>query len=71
MSEFYKIDLRGVTKIFGPAPDKVLEKLQAGDSKDELQAETGHVIGLNNVDLQVAEGKLHVVMGLSGSGKSS
>ncbi|AVX03032.1 quaternary-amine-transporting ATPase [Maritalea myrionectae] len=71
MSHQYKIEMRGVTKIFGPEPQAVLEKLQAGESKDKLQAETGHVIGLNNVSLQVAPGKLHVVMGLSGSGKST
>ena len=66
-----KIALRGVTKIFGPRPDEVLAQLQAGASKDDLQADTGHVIGLDNVDLNVAEGELHVVMGLSGSGKST
>jgi glycine betaine/proline transport system ATP-binding protein len=71
MSNQYKIEMRGVTKIFGPSPEMVLQKLQAGESKDQLQADTGHVIGLNNVDLKVAPGKLHVVMGLSGSGKST
>lgn len=71
MSENLKIEMRGVTKIFGPEPDDVLTQLQAGRSKDELQAETGHVIGLNNVDLDVRAGELHVVMGLSGSGKST
>lgn len=71
MSHQYKIELRGVTKIFGPKPIEVLNKLEAGGSKDALQAETGHVIGLNKVDLQVEPGQLHVVMGLSGSGKST
>lgn len=71
MTSDFKIEMRGVTKIFGPEPQKVLAELQAGRSKDELQAETGHVIGLNNVDLNVAPGELHVVMGLSGSGKST
>jgi len=71
MSNDYKIEMRGVTKIFGPRPHEVLAELNQGRSKDELQAETGHVIGLNNVDLKVAPGQLHVVMGLSGSGKST
>jgi len=66
-----KISMQGVTKIFGPEPDEVLSQLKQGRSKDELQAETGHVIGLNNVDLEVSPGQLHVVMGLSGSGKST
>jgi len=71
MDNQYKIEMRGVTKIFGPHPDEVLAQLKQGRSKDELQAETGHVIGLNNVDLKVEPGQLHVVMGLSGSGKST
>jgi glycine betaine/proline transport system ATP-binding protein len=39
--------------------------------KDELLEKTGHVIGLNNVNLEMQRHKLQVVMGLSGSGKST
>ncbi|MEZ4638125.1 MAG: glycine betaine/L-proline ABC transporter ATP-binding protein [Caldilineaceae bacterium] len=45
--------------------------MKAGASKDEVLAETGHVIGVNNVSFDVEEGEVFVVMGLSGSGKST
>lgn len=67
----YAIDIKGVTKIFGPAPIEALTALRAGMSKAELQTETGHVVGLDGVSLQVTKGQIHVVMGLSGSGKST
>lgn len=65
------IRMRGVTKIFGPRPEAALALLRQGRSKTEVQAETGHVIGLDNVSLTVERGQIFVVMGLSGSGKST
>ena len=65
------IRMRGVTKIFGPNPEAALALLRQGRSKTEVQAETGHVIGLDNVSLTVERGQIYVVMGLSGSGKST
>ncbi|HET8729371.1 MAG TPA: betaine/proline/choline family ABC transporter ATP-binding protein [Alphaproteobacteria bacterium] len=65
------IRLSGVTKIFGPSPDRALALLEQGRSKAEVQAETNHVIGLNQVDLSIEPNQIYVVMGLSGSGKST
>ena len=65
------IAMRGVTKIFGPNPEGALALLRAGKSKAEVQAETNHVVGLDNVSLDIASGQIFVVMGLSGSGKST
>jgi glycine betaine/proline transport system ATP-binding protein len=65
------ISLRNVTKIFGNEPRRALEMLQSGVSKEAVQAETGHVVGLDNVSLEIAKGQIFVVMGLSGSGKST
>ncbi len=65
------IAMRGVTKIFGPDPQAALALLKAGKSKAEVQAETNHVVGLDNVSLDIAAGQIFVVMGLSGSGKST
>ncbi|KRA44765.1 quaternary amine ABC transporter ATP-binding protein [Devosia sp. Root635] len=67
----FAIAMRGVTKIFGDDPNTALALLQAGRSKSDVQAETGHVVGLDNVSLDVAKGQIFVVMGLSGSGKST
>jgi glycine betaine/proline transport system ATP-binding protein len=65
------ITMRGVTKIFGPEPQAALDLLRAGKSKADVQAETGHVVGLDDVSLDIAPGQIFVVMGLSGSGKST
>lgn len=65
------IVMRGVTKIFGSDPQSALALLRSGKSKSDVQAETNHVVGLDNVSLDIAEGQIFVVMGLSGSGKST
>ncbi len=49
----------------------MLELLRAGRSKADVQAQTNHVVGLDNVSLEVGRGQIFVVMGLSGSGKST
>lgn len=71
MSDMAAIDIRNVTKIFGDDPQVALDLLKAGKSKTEVQAETGQVVGLEDVCLKVQTGSIHVVMGLSGSGKST
>jgi len=65
------IRMRGVTKIFGDNPQRALDMLQAGRSKADVQAETGNVVGLDNVSLDIRRSQIYVVMGLSGSGKST
>ncbi|NDJ54928.1 MAG: glycine betaine/L-proline ABC transporter ATP-binding protein [Chloroflexi bacterium] len=45
--------------------------LENGQSKNEIMATTKHAIALQNVSLEVAEGETFVIMGLSGSGKST
>jgi len=67
-----KIRLSHVYKIFGDQPrGRALELAKAGIGKDEVQARTKHVVGLTDVNFSVNEGELFVVMGLSGSGKST
>lgn len=66
-----KIELKNVSKIFGDHPKKALALLEQGKDKDEIQAKTGAVVGVNNVSFSVNEGEIVVVMGLSGSGKST
>ncbi len=69
--EKYAIEIKNITKIFGPDPQSALDLLKQGKSKAEVQAETGHVVGINDVSIQVEPGQVYVVMGLSGSGKST
>ena len=65
------IEMRNVTKIFGPSPETALALLKSGKSKAEVQAETNHVVGLDEVSIDIDKGQIYVVMGLSGSGKST
>lgn len=67
----FVIRMKGVTKIFGDDPQAALALLRSGKSKTEVQAETNHVVGLDDVSLDIARGQIFVVMGLSGSGKST
>lgn len=66
-----KIEIRNLYKVFGVAPDKVMERVNAGISKQDLLDQYGHVLGLRNINISVQEKKIHVIMGLSGSGKST
>jgi glycine betaine/proline transport system ATP-binding protein len=71
MSDQPIIEMRGVTKIFGANPLSALEAVRAGRSKANVQADSGHVVGLNDVSISVRKSEIFVVMGLSGSGKST
>tara|TARA_R110002096_G_scaffold13190_9_gene46896 strand:- start:1251 stop:2453 length:1203 start_codon:yes stop_codon:yes gene_type:complete len=66
-----KIEIENVYKIFGDNPQSVLPRVQAGEHKDTILAETGHTVGLDDITLSIEESKTFVVMGLSGSGKST
>ncbi|MCY4458039.1 MAG: ATP-binding cassette domain-containing protein, partial [Acidimicrobiaceae bacterium] len=64
--------LNEVYKIFGPQPrGRAFDLVRSGMGKNQVQAATDHVIGLNNVSFSVKKGEIFVVMGLSGSGKST
>ncbi len=66
------IRLEHVYKIFGPQPQgRAFDLVRAGYGKDEVLRRSGHVVGLNDVNFTVNQGELFVVMGLSGSGKST
>lgn len=66
-----KIVVSNVFKIFGNRPDAALALLKDGKSKDQVLAQTGCVVGVNDLSLSIASGELFVIMGLSGSGKST
>lgn len=66
-----KVEVKELYKIYGSKGKKALEFVKKGMSKDELLKKTGNGIGINNVNFEVEEGEIFVVMGLSGSGKST
>ena len=66
------ITLENVYKIFGPNPrGRAFDLCSSGVGKDEVQRQTGHVVGMKDISFEVKKGEIFVVMGLSGSGKST
>lgn len=65
------ISVRGLWKVYGPKPERVIGSPDADLPRRELEAKTGNVIAMRDIDLDVAPGEVFVVMGLSGSGKST
>ncbi|MDW1498057.1 glycine betaine/L-proline ABC transporter ATP-binding protein [Vibrio sp. YT-19(2023)] len=65
------IEISGLYKIFGTRPNSVIERVKSGHSKEQVLAETGHTVGLKDINLQIQKGEIFVIMGLSGSGKST
>lgn len=66
-----KVRLRGLYKIFGANDKDVLHHVKAGMGKEELLVEHRHVLGLQDINVDMQAGEITVVMGLSGSGKST
>ena len=66
------IRLENVYKIFGPQPrGRAFDLAQAGVHKNEVQRQSGHVVGLSDVSFSVKKAEIFVGMGLSGSGIST
>ena len=66
------VSFEGVYKLFGPQPHGyALTLAQQNHLKDEIMQLSGHVLGLQDVNLTVSQGEIFVIMGLSGSGKST
>ena len=71
MSAAYKIEVKDLAKIFGSHPERAMGLLEKGKSKDEILKETGQTVAISNISFAVKQGEVFVVMGLSGSGKST
>ncbi|TCT09835.1 glycine betaine/proline transport system ATP-binding protein [Tepidamorphus gemmatus] len=65
------VSFRDVDIVFGKAPERALPLIDRGASREEIQEETGQVLGVAGASLDVHEGEIVVLMGLSGSGKST
>jgi glycine betaine/proline transport system ATP-binding protein len=66
-----RLDVSNVSKIFADNPRPALEMLYAGAGKDEVYQKLGVVVGVRDASFQVRSGEIFVIMGLSGSGKST
>ncbi len=65
------IEVKNLYKIFGPHGERYVQAVRDGMSKEELNAKHGHVLGLKNININMPSAKIQVIMGLSGSGKST
>ena len=65
------IEIKNLDVVFGHKPDVALPLLDEGKDREQIRNETGLVVGVKNASLTVARGEICVLMGLSGSGKSS
>ena len=70
-NEMPKVQLRGLYKIFGARAAEMMPHVLNGVGKEELLTEHKHVLGLNDINVDMQPGEITVVMGLSGSGKST
>lgn len=66
-----KIEVRGLTKIFGKRVNRAKEMLKTGKTKPEILKATGATVGVDRADFSIKTGEIFVIMGLSGSGKST
>ena len=73
-----KLSCRNVWKVYGAQPDRFFSgangELGGGDSAEGLAREirdSGHIVASANVTFDVHVGEIFVIMGLSGSGKST
>ena len=66
-----KIEIKDLYLVFGHDKQKALKMLRKGKTKQEILKETGCTIAVNNANFTIRQGEIFVIMGLSGSGKSS
>ncbi|MEA3464886.1 MAG: glycine betaine/L-proline ABC transporter ATP-binding protein ProV [Thermodesulfobacteriota bacterium] len=71
MAEEIKVKVRNLFKIFGPHPKKALEMLEQGLNKEEIFEKIETTVGVQNASFDIYTGEIFVIMGLSGSGKST
>ncbi len=71
MGDKVKIQIKNVSKVFGDHPERAIDLLNEGYTKDEIMEKTKLAVGVAQATFDVYEGEIVVVMGLSGSGKST
>ncbi|GAB3181257.1 glycine betaine/L-proline ABC transporter ATP-binding protein [Nesterenkonia halophila] len=64
------VSVRDAYKVFGRRPERGVERLKAGETRDDLR-EDGITAAVIDASFDVSDSEIFVVMGLSGSGKST
>src|SRR5690554_1953755 len=65
------IEIENVNVVFGKQPKRALPLIEQGLERSEIREKTDLIVGVQNASLSVKKGEICVLMGLSGSGKSS
>ncbi|ERK13889.1 MAG: glycine betaine/L-proline ABC transporter ATP-binding protein ProV [Pantoea sp.] len=66
-----KLEVKNLYKIFGDHPERAFKHIERGEGKEAILAKTGLSLGVKDASLAIEEGEIFVIMGLSGSGKST
>ncbi|OED49232.1 quaternary amine ABC transporter ATP-binding protein [Leisingera sp. S232] len=64
------ISCKNVWKLFGAQPEQYLKSLTGNPGFDEIR-QAGYIAAVRDVSMDIAKGEMLVIMGLSGSGKST
>lgn len=65
------IEVRNLYKVFGSNPKKALDILDKNLTKEEIFKKTNCTVAINEANFKIKKGEIFVIMGLSGSGKST
>jgi len=65
------LEARSVTKLYGRNKSAAAKMMSAGREKNEVYKKTGVTVALWDVSFEVRKGEIFVIIGLSGSGKST
>lgn len=65
------IETKNVSKLYGLRREEALSLLSKGAGKDEVLRKTGVTTALYDINLRIPRGEIFVIIGLSGSGKST
>ena len=65
------LEVKNLSKLFGKNKTPAFEMIKNGGNKGEVAKKLGVTVAINDVSFQVERGKIFVLIGLSGSGKST
>ncbi|HWT99164.1 MAG TPA: choline ABC transporter ATP-binding protein [Terriglobales bacterium] len=71
MSNTAAVRFENVDVVFGKKAKEAVSLLDAGEGRDSILDKTGSLVAVHDASVFVNEGEILVLMGLSGSGKSS
>ncbi|GAA3578525.1 MULTISPECIES: glycine betaine/L-proline ABC transporter ATP-binding protein ProV [Marinobacter] len=66
-----KVVVKNLYKVFGDRPDEAMAMVRQGIPKQQIFEKTQQTIGVMDASFEIFEGEIFVIMGLSGSGKST